>query len=59
MLLDLVYLSEQSLAATTCGGGVINVNIMIFSGDWLLDEGLVKRDAVDLHVVLGLDQLVI
>lgn len=50
-------LSEESLAATAGGGGVVDVDVVVLSADGLLDKRLLEYLSVHLHVVLSLHQV--
>lgn len=51
-------LAEQPLAAAAGRCRVVDVDVVIFGGDGLLDERLVENDAVDFDMVFGFDQFV-
>ena len=54
---DLVYLSEEALAAAPGRGGVVNVDVVVLSTDWLLHERFLKDFPVDFNMVLPFHQV--
>ena len=52
-----MYLSEEALAAAPGRGGVVNVDVVVLSTDWLLHERFLKDFPVDFNMVLPFHQV--
>ncbi len=50
-------LSEESLAATSSRGGVVDVNVVVLSTDRLLNKRLLEYLSIHLHMVLSFHQV--
>lgn len=53
----MLYLSKETLAAPTSRGWVIDVDIVVLSGDGLLHKRFMKHFPVHFHMVLALHQV--
>lgn len=50
-------LSEEALAASSSGGGVVDVDIVVFGADGFLNKRLLEYLSVHFHMVLSFHQV--